>query len=46
VLKAESENRRKQMMRLVRMLRAEGFVTTDRETGSLLLAFSRPGVNF
>jgi len=43
-LKAESENRQKQMTRLARALRAEGFITTDRETGSLLLAFSRAGV--
>lgn len=43
-LKSESENRQKQMTRLARVLRAEGFITTDRETGSLLLAFSRAGV--
>lgn len=43
-LKAESESRQKQMTRLARVLHAEGFITTDRETGSLLLAFSRAGV--
>jgi hypothetical protein len=43
-LKSESENRQKQMTRLARVLRAEGFITTDRATGSLLLAFSRAGV--
>jgi len=43
-LKAESEVRRKRMIRLARTLRAEGFMTTDRETGSLLLAFSRAGM--
>lgn len=44
VLKAESEDRQKRMTRLARVLRAEGFIATDRETGSLLLAFSRAGV--
>lgn len=43
-LKAESEGRRIRMTKLARTLRAEGFITTDRETGSLLLAFSRAGV--
>ncbi|MCT7376870.1 nucleotidyltransferase family protein [Chelativorans salis] len=43
-LKADADARRKQMARLTRTLRAEGFITTDRETGSLLLAFSRAGV--
>ena len=43
-LKAGAEARRKQMARLTRTLRAEGFIPTDRETGSLLLAFSRTGV--
>uniref|UniRef100_UPI0028126FF8 GSU2403 family nucleotidyltransferase fold protein n=1 Tax=Chelativorans sp. TaxID=2203393 RepID=UPI0028126FF8 len=43
-LKAETDMRRKRMTRLAKTLRAEGFITTDRETGSLLLAFSRAGV--
>lgn len=43
-LKAEAEERRKRMTRLARTLRAEGFIATDRDTGSLLLAFSRTGV--
>jgi hypothetical protein len=43
-LKAESDSRQNQMTRLARVLRAEGFITIDRETGSLLLAFSRAGV--
>ena len=43
-LKAEAETRRKRMTRLAKTLRAEGFITTDRQTGSLLLAFSRAGV--
>lgn len=43
-LKADGEERRKRMARLARTLRAEGLITTDRETGSLLLAFSRAGV--
>ena len=43
-LKAEADARRKQMTRLARTLRAEGFIATDRDTGSLLLAFSRAGV--
>ena len=30
--------------RLARVLRAEGFMATDRDTGSLLLAFARAGV--
>ncbi|MER0239805.1 GSU2403 family nucleotidyltransferase fold protein [Fulvimarina sp. MAC8] len=44
VLKAEADERAKRMSRLVRTLRAEGFITTDRETGSMLLAFSKAGV--
>ena len=32
------------MTRLARTLRAEGLITTDRDTGSLLLAFARAGV--
>lgn len=43
-LRAESEERRKTMARLARVLRAEGFSGTDRDTGSLLLAFARAGV--
>lgn len=43
-LKAEGESRRKRMSQLARVLRAEGFIATDRETGSLLLAFARVGV--
>ena len=43
-LKAEAEERTKSMSRLARLLRAEGMITTDRETGSLLLAFARAGV--
>lgn len=43
-LKADSEDRRKTMARLARVLRAEGFMATDRDTGSLLLAFARAGV--
>ena len=43
-LKASAEARRKRMVRLTRTLRAEGFITTDRDTGSILLAFSRAGV--
>ena len=43
-LKAEADARRETMARLARILRAEGFSATDRDTGSLLLAFSRAGV--
>lgn len=43
-LKAAGEERRKTMARLARILRAEGFIGTDRDTGSLLLAFARAGV--
>lgn len=43
-LKTEADERRKRMTRLARTLRAEGFITTDRDTGSLLLAFFRTGV--
>jgi hypothetical protein len=43
-LKAEAEGRRTTMARLARVLRAEGFIGTDRDTGSLLLAFARAGV--
>lgn len=43
-LKAAAAERQATMGRLARVLRAEGFVGTDRETGSLLLAFARAGV--
>jgi hypothetical protein len=43
-LKAAAAARRGKMARLARVLRAEGFVTTDRDTGSLLLAFARAGL--
>lgn len=44
LLKSEAEGRRATMARLARVLRAEGLIATDRETGSLLLAFARAGV--
>lgn len=43
-LKAEAEERKKRMSRLARVLRSEGMIGIDRETGSLLLAFARAGV--
>jgi len=43
-LKADAEQRRQRMTRLTRTLRAEGLIATDRETGSILLAFSRAGM--
>lgn len=43
-LKADAHDRQKRMSRLARVLRAEGLIGTDRETGSLLSAFSRAGV--
>ena len=43
-LKADADERHKTMSRLARVLRAEGFIGTDRDTGSLLLAFARAGV--
>ncbi len=43
-LKAQAQERQKRMARLARVLRAEGMIRTDRETGSLLLAFARAGV--
>lgn len=43
-LKAEAQERRKTMARLARTLRAEGFMTTDRDSGSMLLAFARAGL--
>jgi len=43
-LKAATGERREKMSRLARVLRAEGFIATDRDTGSLLSAFARAGV--
>lgn len=43
-LKVQADDRRKTMARLARVLRAEGFIGPDRDTGSLLLAFARAGV--
>ena len=43
-LKTQAEGRKATMARLARVLRAEGFIPTDRDTGSLLLAFARAGV--
>ncbi|WP_263846238.1 nucleotidyltransferase family protein [Roseobacter sinensis] len=43
-LKAQSEARRREQTRLVRLLRAEGYASTDQRTGSLLNAFARTGV--
>mgnify|MGYP003638351862 FL=1 len=43
-LKAQGQERKKRMSRLARVLRSEGMIGTDRETGSLLLAFARAGV--
>ncbi|RYZ12525.1 MAG: hypothetical protein EON61_08485 [Alphaproteobacteria bacterium] len=43
-LKDEQEARRRQRTRLVRVLRAEGYASTDQKTGSLLSAFSNAGV--
>ncbi|SNR46901.1 hypothetical protein SAMN06265378_10518 [Paracoccus sediminis] len=43
-LRADANARRTTMARLARTLRAEGFVTTDRDTGSMLGAFARAGV--
>lgn len=43
-LKAQAQDRKTRMSRLARVLRAEGMIGTDRETGSLLLAFARAGV--
>lgn len=43
-LKAEGDARRKTMARFARVLRAEGLMGTDRDTGSLLLAFARAGL--
>lgn len=43
-LKSERDLRRETQTRLVRLLRAEGYVSTDVGTGSLLAAFSKAGV--
>ncbi|MBI1362217.1 MAG: hypothetical protein GC155_18230 [Alphaproteobacteria bacterium] len=43
-LKQSQDNRRKERTRLVRVLRAEGYASTDQQTGSLLSAFSNAGV--
>ncbi|OOY07166.1 GSU2403 family nucleotidyltransferase fold protein [Thioclava sp. F36-7] len=43
-LKADAQARRQRMTRLTRILRAEGYIATDRETGSLFLAFARAGM--
>jgi hypothetical protein len=43
-LKAEAKDRQKDKTRLVRILRAESFASTDQKTGSLLNAFTRVGV--
>lgn len=43
-LRADHDARRATMARLARTLRAEGFIATHRDTGSLLAAFARAGV--
>ncbi|WP_342633444.1 nucleotidyltransferase family protein [Notoacmeibacter ruber] len=43
-LKKKAQERKARMSRLARVLRSEGMIGTDRETGSLLLAFARAGV--
>ena len=43
-LKEEAEARRKERSRLIRLLRAEGFLGTDGATGSLLAAMAGAGV--
>jgi hypothetical protein len=43
-IKADADERKKKMSRFVRILRAEGLIGTDRETGSMLSAFARAGV--
>ncbi|SMO92787.1 nucleotidyltransferase family protein [Paracoccus laeviglucosivorans] len=43
-LKDQATARKDKMSRLARVLRAEGFIPTDRDTGSLLMAFARAGV--
>lgn len=42
-LRAEAAERRAARSRLVRLLRAEGFLSTDQATGSLLYAMARAG---
>ncbi|MEI2686065.1 MAG: GSU2403 family nucleotidyltransferase fold protein [Cypionkella sp.] len=41
---ASAKTRAAERSRLIRLLRAEGVTTTDRETGTLLAAFERAGV--
>jgi len=43
-LRSGADTRQTTMARLARLLRAEGFLRTDRDTGSLLVAFARAGV--
>lgn len=43
-IKADANDRKKKMSRFVRILRAEGLIGTDRETGSMLAAFAKAGV--
>ena len=43
-IKADAKARQANMSRLARILRAEGYITTDRDTGSLLSAFAKAGV--
>ena len=43
-LKEDAIPRRARMAQLARILRAEGLIGTDRDTGSLLLAFAKAGV--
>lgn len=43
-LKSVAQERRQRMTRLTRILRAEGYIATDRDTGSLFLAFARAGM--
>lgn len=43
-LKGAARERQQEMARLARLLRAEGLLTPDRDTGSLLLAFARAGL--
>lgn len=43
-IKADADDRKKKMSRFVRILRAEGLIGTDRETGSMLAAFAKAGV--
>jgi hypothetical protein len=43
-VKAEADQRRKQTARLVRILRAEGFLPVDAKTGSLINSMARAGM--